>query len=417
MRIGLFTDTYPPHINGVSTSILMLKKSLQKLGHQVFVVTLNNDSTKYSYEENGHIIKIPSVPVHIYDYRISGIYPVRCINKIKKWKLDVIHSHTEFSVGTFARIISKQFKIPLVHTYHTMYEDYIHYITKGYFNHTSKKIVEYLTLFYCDKTISELIVPTKKAYDLFKDKYKLRRNVHIVPTGIEIDRFYKEKFTASKINDLRDSIGLKKDDFIILFVGRLASEKNVEFIIDAQRDIAKKYKNIKLLIIGDGPDANKYKELTNKYNLQDNIIFTGKIPWDDVPKYYQLAHCFVSSSKTETQGLTIIEAMASSVPPVAINDESFKNVIIDDLNGKLFETKKDYKNIIFDLYEDRDYLKRLSKQARISSNQFSSKYYAERVLDVYKIAIENYRANLGILNIFNQKKVGNKSGEKTDSES
>ena len=415
MRIGLFTDTYPPHINGVSTSILMLKEALQKLGHQVFIVTVNNESTKYSYEDGGKIIRIPGVPIHIYDYRLTGIYPVRCINKIKKWKLDVIHSHTEFGIGTFARIISKQFKIPLVHTYHTMYEDYIHYITKGYFNHTSRKIVEYLTLFYCDKTISELIVPTKKAYDLFKEKYKVRRNIHIVPTGIEIDRFYKENHSEEQIISYKNKLNIKKDDFIVLFVGRLASEKNVEFLIENQKDISKKYKNIKLLIIGDGPDANKYRDMTKKYNLDDNIIFTGKVPWKEVPNYYQIADVFVTSSTTETQGLTVIEAMASSTPPVAINDESFKNVIIDDLNGKLFENKKEYKNIIFKLFEDRTLLKRLSNQARISSNQYSSKYYAERVLDVYEIAIKNYKSNLGILNIFNQKKVGNDNDKKTGS--
>ena len=144
MRIGLFTDTYLPYINGVSTSIYSLKQALEAKGHQVFLVTVNPENMKYKYENNGKIIRLPGVPLPIYDYRLTGIYPIRVINKIKKWKLDVIHSHTEFGVGTFARLISKQFNIPLVHTYHTMYEDYIHYITKGYFNKSSKKLVEYL---------------------------------------------------------------------------------------------------------------------------------------------------------------------------------------------------------------------------------------------------------------------------------
>ena len=150
MRIGLFTDTYPPYINGVATSVCMLKGALEAMGHQVFLVTVNPDNMKYVYEDDGRTIKVPGLPIGIYDYRLTGIYPVRIINKIKKWKLDVIHSHTEFGVGTFARLISKQFNIPLVHTYHTMYEDYVHYITHGYFNKSSKKLVEYLTLFYCD---------------------------------------------------------------------------------------------------------------------------------------------------------------------------------------------------------------------------------------------------------------------------
>ena len=133
----------------------MLKKALEKKGHQVYIVTVNPENLKYKFEGNGKVVRIPGLPVGIYDYRLTGIYPLSLIKKIKKWNLDVIHSQTEFGVGTFARIIARQFNIPLVHTYHTMYEDYVHYITHGYFNGVSKKIVEYLTLFYCDKTITE----------------------------------------------------------------------------------------------------------------------------------------------------------------------------------------------------------------------------------------------------------------------
>ena len=126
MRIGIFTDTYPPFINGVSTSIVMLKKALEKQGHTVYIVTVNNENMTYKYEEDDKIIRIPGIPIGIYDYRLTGIYPVKIINRIRKWNLDVIHSQTEFGVGTFARIIAKQFHIPLVHTYHTMSVSYTH---------------------------------------------------------------------------------------------------------------------------------------------------------------------------------------------------------------------------------------------------------------------------------------------------
>ena len=261
MRIGLFTDTYPPYINGVSTSVLMLQKALEKKGHQVFVVTVNNEDMHYKFENDDKIIRIPGIPTGIYDYRLTGIYPVKAINTIRKWELDIIHSHTEFGVGTFARIIAKQFNIPLVHTYHTMYEDYIHYITKGYFDKSSKKIVEYLTLFYCDKTANELIVPTKKTYDLFKEKYDVNRNIHIIPTGIELERFYAENVDKQKVKELKQKYQILKDEFTIVFVGRLAEEKNIEFLIDAQKDIYKKNPDVKLLIIGDGPDLEKYQKM------------------------------------------------------------------------------------------------------------------------------------------------------------
>lgn len=400
MRIGLFTDTYPPYINGVSTSVCMLKHALEKKGHQVFVVTVNNNSLKYSFEDDNTVIRIPGIPVGIYDYRLTGVYPLRAINIVKKWKLDVIHSHTEFGIGTFARIIAKQLDIPLVHTYHTMYEDYVHYITHGYFNKSSKKIVEYLTLFYCDKTANELIVPTKKTYDLFKEKYDVDRNVHIIPTGIEIERFYKENVDHKKVTELKKQLMLLKDDFVIVFVGRIAEEKNIVFLIEAQKEIAKKHDNIKLIIIGDGPDSDKYKQLVKKYKLDESIVFTGKVPWEQVPCYYQLADVFATASTTETQGLTVIEAMAGGVAPLCIDDESFRNVVIDNLNGRIFKTKKDYIKDVFELYKDSSKLDSLSKQARINAERHSSKYYAEGVLDVYEQAIGGKPKPKGIFKWF-----------------
>lgn len=384
MRIGIFTDTYPPYINGVSTSIQMLERALRKKGHQVFIVTVNPENMTYKYEKN--IIRIPGIPTGIYDYRLTGIYPVRAIKTIKKWNLDVIHSHTEFGIGTFARIIAKQLNIPLVHTYHTMYEDYVHYITKGYFNDTSKKIVEHLTKFYCDKTTKELIVPTKKAYDLFKEKYKVDKNIHIIPTGIETERFHKENIDNKKLEKIKNELKIKKEDFVILYVGRLAEEKNVEFLIDNHEYFTKKNPNIKLLIVGSGPDYKKYIKRSEKQ--KENIIFTGKVPYENIPYYYNIGTIFVTASTTETQGLTLIEAMSASMPVVCIDDESFKNTIIHGLNGYIFKNKKEYKKEIEELINDNKLLNKLGTQAKISTAEYSSKYYAERVLDVYKKTIE-----------------------------
>ena len=389
MRIGIFTDTYPPFINGVSTSIAMLKKALEKKGHQVFVVTVNDDAIKYKYENDDTVIRIPGIPIGIYDYRLTGIYPLRAIGKIRAWNLDVIHSHTEFGVGTFARIIAKQLGIPLIHTYHTMYEDYVHYITKGYFDGASKKVVEYLTLFYCDKTLTELIVPSKKTYDLFKEKYKVDRTIHIIPTGIEIERFYKEKYEKNdKVSKLKNYLGISDDDFVILFVGRLGKEKSVDVLINEHRDLVKKNKRAKLLIIGDGPDAPIFKSMVQKYKLEDNVIFTGKVPWEEVPLYYQCATVFSTASNTETQGLTVIEAMAASKPVVCLNDESFNTVVIDGVSGYLFDNPKEYRKKMMSLMDDEEKVISMGKQGRVFAEPHSSKYFAERVLDVYKLVIK-----------------------------
>lgn len=395
MRIGIFTDSYPPYINGVSTSIVMLQNALEKKGHQVFIVTVNAEKLSYKYENENKVIRIPGIPTGIYDYRLTGIYPLRAIDKIKKWNLDIIHSQTEFGVGTFARIIAKQFDIPLVHTYHTMYEDYVHYITKGYFNGTSKKIVEYLTKFYCDKTATELIVPTEKTYKLFKEKYKFDRNVHIIPTGIETERFNRNNYPEAALVNLRKKYDIRKDDFIILFVGRMGDEKSVDMLIEGQEYFVKLHKRCKLLLVGDGPDIDKYQKLTKKLKLENNVIFVGKVPYDEVPLYYQLATIFATASRTETQGLTVMEAHAASLPVLAADDPSFSSMIIDDLNGYLFKNKKQYKKQVEDLIKNPSKIEKLSKQAKISANRYSPKYFAERVLDVYRLALEGRSNNKG----------------------
>ena len=398
MRIGLFTDTYPPFINGVSTSVFMLKKALEKEGHQVFVVTLNSESFHYKFDEDKTVIRIPGLPIGIYDYRVTSVYPIRAMNIIRKWKLDVIHSHTEFSVGTFARFVSRQYNIPLVHTYHTLYEDYVYYITKGYFDRPSKKIVEYLTQFYCDKTANELIVPTKKIYDLFKEKYNVDKNIYIIPTGIEIDRFYKENVNSKDVDEIRKKLNIDKKSFNILFVGRLAKEKNIDLLLSGQQKINKKDKNVNLIIVGDGPDMEEYKETSKKLGIEKNVIFVGKVPWEDVPKYYRLADIFATASTSETQGLTVIEAMAASIAPICIDDESFKNTVVDGYNGEIFKDEEEYVEIVNDLKKNTKKLQTLQKQARLNAEIHSSKYYGERVAAVYKHAIENKKYdNYGVI--------------------
>ena len=390
MRIGIFTDAYTPFVNGVTTSVLMLKKGLENKGHKVYIITVNPNNMHFSLDSTGTILRIPGIPIGIYDYRLTGICPLKALKQIKKWKLDIIHSQTEFGVGTFARIISKQFSIPLVHTYHTMYEDYVHYVTHGYFDKPSKKILEYLTLFYCDKTITELIVPTKKAWELFKDKYMVDRNVHIVPTGIDTDRFKPENNKNVKVEQERNKLNIKKEDFLITFVGRIAEEKNIIFLLDNMKEIIENCKTAKLLVVGDGPDLEKYKNYVKTKQIQEYVIFAGKVPWEDIPKYYLISDVFVTASTSETQGLTVIEAMAASLPVVCINDESFNTTIIDNLNGKIFEDDKQYVNAISELYNDKKLLNRLKKGATNTAEMHTIKYFAERVLDVYNIAIKNH---------------------------
>lgn len=409
MRIGLFTDTYPPFINGVSTSVLMLKQGLEKLGHDVYVVTVNNESFSYKKEDN--ILRIPGFPVGIMDFRQSGIYPLKALKIIKKWKLDVIHTHTEFSIGTFARLISKQYNIPLVHTYHTMYEEYIYYITKGYFGNASKKLVEYLTLFLCDKTIDELIVPTEKTKELFKEKYKVKRDVYVIPSGIDVTRFYEENISVADVKELKTELGIKPRDFNILYVGRVAKEKNIEFLIENFKTVLKKVPKAKMYIVGDGPDLKDLIELAYKNNVDKKIVFVGKVPWEEVPKYYSICDVFVTASTSETQGLTVLEAMAASKPVVAIKDESFELVISNGKDGLLFENEAEYVNLIYKLYKNKEYCENIKKGARQKANSYSADVYAKKVLKIYEKVVDK-DTNIIKKTIHGMKYILKKSGDK-----
>lgn len=401
MRIGIFTEAYPPIVNGVSTSIINLQRALEKKGHIVYIITSNNEKLKYDYEYENKILRLASFPIHSYDYRLTGIYSIKAMNIIKKMRLDVIHTNVEATIGMFARFVSKQLDIPLVHTYHTMWKDYTHYVTKGkkILDIPAKEAVKYLSILWGDKTATELIVPSKKIYNLFKDKYKVTKNIHIVPTGLEVEDFYKENFDYNTLKEYKKKLGISRKDFIIITVSRLAHEKSVDVLIKNHKEVVKKCSNAKLLIVGDGPDTDMLKKLVLSLNLDKSVIFAGKVPLDEVKYYYQISDMFVTASKTETQGLTVIEAMASSLPIVAVNDDSFIDSVINDLNGYLFNTDDEYLDYIYKIYKDKNLRFRLANQSRILSMSKSSSYFADRVLDVYNIAIKEYNEkNKSVIN-------------------
>ena len=202
MRIGIFTETYTPYISGLVTSELMLKNALEKKGHTVYVVTANLTSSKYEYDEKEKVLRIPGIPTGIYDSRLTSIYPIKAINKIKSWDLEVIHSQTEFAIGTFARLFAKQYNIPIVHTYHTMYEDYVHYIPCFRVGEHSfigkKKMVGWIR----DKVIPwymkwfsnhcDLVLASSAGMRQILRQYGVTARMEVLPTGLA-DDFFVEK--------------------------------------------------------------------------------------------------------------------------------------------------------------------------------------------------------------------------------
>lgn len=388
MKIGIFTDAYEPHISGVTTSIKMLKTALEKMHHEVFIVTANLDNNKFIYDDKNRMIYLPGIKTGIYETKLTGIYSKKAMKIIKNWHLDVIHSQTEFGIGYFSRIVAKKLNLPIVHTYHTLYEDYVHYVTHGHFNNLAKKLAIKITKYYCEKKCDELIVPTDKIKDLFINKYNISQPINVIPTGIDIDKFKLTQNIKKEIENIKKKYKIKDTDFIIGSVGRIAPEKSFDKLLYNIKEMIKVNTNIKVMLVGGGPDLDNLKELTKKLHLEDYVIFTDKVNYDLVPAYFNVFNVIVSFSKTETQGLTIIEGLAASKPTICIEDDSFKAMIEPNYNGYLFKNDNEFKDYIFKLMNDKKLYKDMSTNARNSTYKYSKEVFASEVLKVYHKAIE-----------------------------
>lgn len=389
MKIGIFTDAYEPHISGVTTSIKMLKTALEKMHHEVYIVTANLDNNKFIYDKKNKIIYLSGIKTGIYETKLTGIYSKKAMKIIKEWNLDVIHSQTEFGVGYFSRIVAKKLSLPIVHTYHTLYEDYVHYVTHGHFDNFAKKLAIKITKYYCEKRCDELIVPTDKIKDLFINKYNIIKQVNVIPTGIDIDKFKITPSMKKNIQTIKNKYKIKDTDFVIGSVGRIAPEKSFDKLFYNIKDMIKVNTNIKVLLVGGGPDLDNLKKLTKKLNLENYVIFTDKVNYDLVPTYFNIFNVVVSFSKTETQGLTIIEGLAASKPTLCIEDDSFRSMIEPNYNGYLFKNDTEFKDYIFKLMNDQKLYKDMSTNARNSTYKYSKEVFAADILKVYHKAIEN----------------------------
>ncbi len=392
MNIGLFTDTYSPEINGVVSSIVTLKNELEKNGHTVYVVTTHSNLLDVEYKDR--VLRLPGVELkQLYGYIMTSPIHFTCLNKIKDMKLDLIHAHTEFGVGIFARLVARYLSIPLVSTYHTTYEDYTHYVNVFHLDpveKAAKKAVSSLSKIYGDSSV-EVISPSEKTKEMLLG-YGVKRNIHVIPTGLDLQRFdqiNKDETVAAKI---RSEFGFKQSDLVVLFMGRLAKEKAVDLVIDGFKKIdGAGKKDIHFLIVGDGPERSELEAQTSRLNLNHLVHFAGKKTPAEVPSYYHAADVFVSASTTETQGLTFIEALASKLPVFARPDDVLEDLVIEHETGYLFSNAEEFAKKLIDYAESTK-----EEKERICSNTlkrvepYDSRLFYQRIMDVYSSAVLTY---------------------------
>lgn len=381
MNIGIFTDTYFPQLSGVATSIKTLKDALEKQGHNVFIFTTTDPHVKKGAVEP-NVFRFSSIPwVSFTDRRIAFRGFFEATKVAKEVKLDIVHTQTEFALGIIGKYVAHQLKIPAIHTYHTMYEDYLHYVLNGHLlrpYHVKQFTRGYL------KNMDGVIAPSKRVEALL-NRYEVKIPIRVIPTGVDI-----EGMNSGQNRDIRKELGIANDAPVILTLSRVAAEKKIDHILDAMPEIIDEFPNVKLVIAGDGPDVKPLKEQVERLTLEQYVIFAGPVEHEDVGSYYRMADLFVSASDTETQGLTYIEALAAGTRCVVYDTDYTEHVFDNENLGRVFTTQSEM------LQDILDYLQCGSKpipekELQAKLNQISAAHFASEVHNFYQSAIENYQ--------------------------
>ena len=373
MRIGLFTDTYFPQVSGVATSIRTLKTELEKLGHTVFIfTTTDKDVNRY---EDWQIIRIPSVPFFAFkDRRIAYRGFSTALEIARQYQLDIIHTQTEFSLGLLGVWIAKELRIPVVHTYHTQYEDYVRYIAKGMVIRPS--MVKYIVRGFMSD-LDGVICPSEIVYDLLM-KYKVKVEKRVIPTGIELAKFERPEITAENIADLREKLGISNQETMLLSLSRISYEKNIQAVLAALPAVLEENPDVKLVVAGDGPYLSDLKAQAKRLNIIDVVIFTGMIAPSETALYYKAADFFISASTSETQGLTYLESLASGTPVIAHGNPYLENLISNKMFGTLYYEERDLAGAILEAViatPDLDEKSLAAKLYEISAENFGRRVY------------------------------------------
>lgn len=384
MNIAIFVDAYLPVKNGVVTSVSQLKAGMEQAGHKVYILTTYHPDAQPLPD----VVRFPAVKYGSKSENYLGIVSGRKVSKfIVEHKIDLLHSHTEFSLGMAAKKAARRHNLPLVHTNHTLWTYYKHYIPK------------WLDLFVKEETLYRMfqgkiryfISPSVKALNFYKPFSRPDALFRIIPNGVDQSKFQTAVPQAEDLEALRTQLGLKRGDHVIVFAGRVGPEKRIVELVKALGPLVKRREDIKFLVIGDGPSRAELLDLVAREGWEGRVLLPGFIPWNQMYLYYALGQIFATASISEVHPMTLIEAAIAGLPSVTRDDDAYKPLLQEGVNGHLAPTDEDMARLIEGLLDDPDRLAQYSKAIRATADEYTADVHFRNVLAYYQFILEDFR--------------------------
>ncbi|EAR10796.1 glycosyltransferase [Reinekea blandensis] len=385
MNILMFTNTYLPHVGGVANSVSQTAEVLRNAGHRVIIVAPEFEGSEGSvFTLHEDVIRVPAMQNYNgSDFSVRLPVPFALTALLDELSFDLVHSHHPFLLGDTAVRMARRYQVPLVFTHHTRYEQYTHYVSEQSSlmpQFAAELATEYANL--CDA----IVAPSTSIQTLIRER-GVESPIDVIPTGVVMSRFKDaDQKTA------RERLNLPEDAPIVGHVGRLAKEKNLEYLSEAMFRLLKDDPQRRWIIAGSGPSENHIRETATKEGVADQIIWLGRLSGQDLVDAYAAMDLFVFSSQSETQGMVVSEAMAAGTPVVALSAPGVDDVVNND-NGLLLSDStppETFADKCAELLNDRDALSQRQQPALDTAERFSDRRSGELLLNWYQQTIDWY---------------------------
>ncbi len=380
MNIVMLTNTYTPHVGGVARSVKAFSEEYRKRGHRVLVVAPTFPDMPINEID---VVRIPAIQqFNASDFSVALPVPGLLTDALDSFQPDIVHAHHPYLLGMTAIRIARYRNLPLVFTHHTLYEQYTHYVPGD--SPTLKRFVIELATRYANLS-DQVFAPSESIRDLLQ-KRGVTKPVVVISTGVKLDHF----MTGDGAR-VRTQLHISDEAFVVGHLGRLAPEKNLEFLAEAVAAFLKTHKHACFLVVGVGPSEQMIRQVFSQQGLESRLHFTGILQARELADALHAMDLFAFSSKSETQGMVLTEAMAAGLPVVALDASGVREVVKDRENGRLLqeesiETFTDGLQWIADQPTER--LEALKHSALETAEVFSLSNTADKALSCYQVLLQ-----------------------------